>query len=93
MGMNPRYGNWGMAEWAGRAGTVADLIRQGWSVVANCTLCSLEMDVRLDVILKAKGPDFSLWGKQAKCRRRKCPGSMLFWTYPPEAKGGRVEMF
>lgn len=92
MGMNPRYGNWGTAEWMGRAGTVGDLIKQGWPVVARCHRCGLEMDVRLDLLARRVGPDVSLWGRTARCRRRHCQGRMLFWTYPPRARGP-VQMF
>ncbi len=92
MGMNPRYGNWGTAEWMGRAGDVAGLQSQGWPVVARCMTCSLEMNVRLDVLRQARGPSFVLWGKSARCRRRHCQGRMYFWTYPPRANGP-VEMF
>lgn len=93
MGFNPSYRQWTAANWMGRAGTAGDLVKQGWPVVARCTYCNLEMDVRLDVLVRAKGPDYVLWGKSARCRRRHCQGRMLFWTYPPEAKGARVEMW
>lgn len=93
MGMNPRYGNWGTAEWMGRAGTVGDLIKQGWPVVAICAVCGLEMDVDLRRLCQVVGPDVSLWGRDARCRRRHCRGRMLFWTYPPQARGSPVQMF
>lgn len=93
MGMNPRYGNWGAADWMGRAGNVRDLQAQGWPVIARCLHCRLEMDVRLDVLRRERGPDFILWGKTARCRRRHCQGRMMFLTYPPQAGGAPVEMF
>lgn len=93
MGMNPRYGNWGSAEWAGRAGTVGELQAQGWPVVARCARCDLEMEVRLAVVEEARGKAFSLWGRHTRCRRRHCLGRMLFYTYPPQAGGARVQMF
>lgn len=93
MGHNPRYQTWSSAQWMNRAGTVAELQVQGWPVVARCLTCRLEMDVRLTVLLKARGPDFSLWGRSARCRSRRCQGRMYFWTFPPQAKGKAVEMF
>jgi len=46
-----------------RAGTVAELQAQGWPVMARCLTCNLEMDVRLDVLLRERGPELSLWGR------------------------------
>ncbi|CAM2808601.1 hypothetical protein BDI01nite_31470 [Brevundimonas diminuta] len=93
MGMNPRYNNWTRAQWMGRAAKVGDLQRQGWPVVACCLHCHLEMTVDLAVVRRALGEDFVLWGRTARCRRRHCQGRMCFWTYPPEGRGLKVEMF
>ena len=93
MGMNPRYNAWTSAQWMGRAAKVGDLQRQGWAVVACCLHCHLEMTVDLAVVRRALGEDFVLWGRTARCRRRHCQGRMCFWTYPPEGRGIKVEMF
>ena len=76
-----------------RAGTVGELQTQGWPVMARCQTCSLEMDVRLEVLMRERGAEFSLWGRSARCRSRRCQGRMYFWTFPPQAGGKAVEMF
>lgn len=93
MGMNPRYQTWSSAQWMNRAGTVGELQTQGWPVMARCLTCSLEMDVKLDVLMRERGAELSLWGRSARCRSRRCQGRMYFWAFPPQAGGKAVEMF
>jgi len=76
-----------------RAGTVGELQTQGWPVMARCLTCSLEMDVKLDVLMRERGAELSLWGRSARCRSRRCQGRMYFWAFPPQAGGKAVEMF
>lgn len=87
MGMNPRYRQWGAAQWKGVAPTVADLSRLGWPCHAQCWTCRTAFKVRLDRIARERGPGFSLWGRSAPCSRLDCNGRVVFVTRPPRADG------
>jgi len=92
MGGNPRYQTWSPAQWRQVAPTVADLRRHRYEVIARCLTCSLAMDVALADVAKARGDEFVLWGRSARCRRRHCQGRMQFWCVPPRL-GSEVEMW
>ena len=49
---------------------LGELKTQGWPVMARCLTCSLEMDVKLDVLMRERGAELSLWGRSARCRSR-----------------------
>lgn len=59
--------------------------RRGWSLTATCSTCDLKMEVRLEVVIRAKGKTWSPWGKTAKCRRLHCGGRMYLRGYSPRA--------
>lgn len=81
MGGNPSYRRWGVDQWRTRAPTAGLLQEANWSVFTACNRCGLQMTVRLAVVIRAKGPDFNLWGgKTVRCRRRNCQGLMRFYV-------------
>lgn len=85
MGHNPRFRVWGAEDWRGYCPTIGDMERRGWSVTARCNRCDLQMAVRLDVVIRAKGRAWSPWGQTARCRRLRCAGRMHLRAYAPRA--------
>ncbi|KQS55877.1 hypothetical protein ASG17_07445 [Brevundimonas sp. Leaf363] len=59
------------------------MLDRGWSFTITCGACRLEMRVDTDKIIKAKGRDWSPWGKSAACRRIGCLGRMRLRAYAP----------
>ncbi len=77
----------GFDEWAQHAPEIVRMARQGWQVRAECSTCGLKMAIDLDLLVRLRGPRFSLWGKRTRCRDLRCrDGVMEFWARPP---GGR----
>lgn len=92
MGANPRPRTWTPAQWRNIAPSVSDLMRHGWPVSAHCLHCHLVMVVDVARVALECGPNFVLWGRTAKCRRRSCAGRMSFYCRPPQA-GRDIPMF
>jgi hypothetical protein len=63
--------------------TVEAMIVRRWVVRAFCQTCRLEMDVDLFRIASEKGPETSLWDRDAACRRSHCRGRMVFQAKAP----------
>lgn len=76
---------WSAENWQAYCPTLGDMARRGWSLTAHCRSCRLAMAVDLDVVMKAKGRDWSPWGRTARCRRLHCTGRMGLRAYSPRA--------
>jgi len=63
--------------------TVEAMAARRWLVRAVCRTCRLELDVDLFLIGSVKGPQTSLWDRDAKCRRHSCRGRMVFEAMAP----------
>lgn len=63
--------------------TVEAMINANWRVRAQCTVCRLERAVDLRLVESTRGPEMSLWGRDAHCRRPKCLGRMWFYANAP----------
>lgn len=87
MGGNPRPRTWGWRQWAHVAWTVGEIAKRGWRVEAGCQTCQDRFRVRLDVIMRMKGPRFVLWGQASRCPRIRCPGTVWFYVFPYGADG------
>jgi hypothetical protein len=58
--------------------TVSLMISHRWKVVAKCFACRLEIEVGLPRIVRERGPETSLWDRDAVCGSRSCKGRMEF---------------
>ena len=63
--------------------TVEAMIQKRWIVKARCRTCGLEAAVDLWVVASVRGPQTSLWDRDAKCRRYLCKGRMVFEAKAP----------
>jgi hypothetical protein len=63
--------------------TVELMCRAGWDVIASCDTCMLIMRVSLPTTIRMKGPGFSLWNRNARCRRFGCVGFVEFRARAP----------
>ena len=63
--------------------SVETMIMKRWSVRAHCLTCRLELDVDLFRVASERGPQTSLWDRDAKCRRQGCRGRMVFEAKAP----------
>jgi hypothetical protein len=64
---------------AERAWTVAQLWALRILVEARCSGCNVRLRVDLDGLIRARGPDYSLWNKSPRCRVIGCAGRVAFW--------------
>jgi hypothetical protein len=78
------FERWPPIAWRRSAETVGQMRGAHWQVFAYCRTCHLTVTVDLRVIELARGADFSLWNRQAKCRRLGCGGPVEFQGQPPE---------
>jgi len=85
MGHNARFRMWQTENWQGYAPTIGRMWSRGWSLSAHCGLCRLAMIADPEVVMRAKGRDWSPWDKSAKCRRMHCGGRMRLRGYDPRA--------
>lgn len=92
MGGNPRHRTWGWRQWANVAWTVGEIAERGWRVEAGCQTCRDRFRVRLDVVIQMRGHNFALWGRQARCPRLRCVGSVWFYVFPRGADGDFLMM-
>ena len=63
--------------------TVDQMLQQGWDVQSKCTTCGLLMRVNLRLVVRIKGPCFSLWNRKTRCRRIGCLGFTEFQAKAP----------
>lgn len=59
----------GASHWRSSAETVGDMYRKRWELTARCRACDLVLLVDLRVVIRMKGPGFSLWNRHTRCRR------------------------
>lgn len=85
MGFNPRFRMWTTDDWQGYAPTIGDMVRRGWSLSVYCPVCRLAMKADPNVIIRARGRDWSPWGRSAECRRMHCRGRMTLRAYCPRS--------
>lgn len=55
--------------WRGAAETVGRMYEKRWELTGQCRACQLVLLVDLRVVIRMKGPTFSLWNKHTQCRR------------------------
>jgi len=63
--------------------TVGQMIAEDWDVISICRTCGLAMKADLRLVALARGPDFSLWNRNARCRRLFCAGWVEFQAKAP----------
>ncbi len=78
------FDRWPPEAWRRGAATVGRMKAANWTVLAYCPTCMLTMAVDLGIVERLRGPDFSLWNRQAPCRRLGCIGRVEFQGKPPE---------
>lgn len=66
-----------------RCETVADMLAQGWEVISSCRTCNIELRTDLKLIALVRGPETSLWNRNARCKRLLCPGWVVFKAKAP----------
>lgn len=49
--------------------TVGQMYEKCWALTARCRACDLVMLVDLRVVIRMRGPGFSLWNRHTRCRR------------------------
>ena len=77
-GQNPDY--LGSLITTERAWTVVQLWSLRAQVEARCDRCAVRLRVDLDGLIRARGPDYSLWNKTPRCRVIGCDGRVGFWA-------------
>ena len=85
MGFNPRYRQWTRENWQGYAGTIGRMQDLCWSLTMHCGLCDLAMVADAKAIIRARGKNYSPWGKSARCRRLGCGGRMRMKAHDPRS--------
>lgn len=85
MGHNPRFRMWTRENWQGYAPTIGRMDDRGWSLSMHCASCRLAMVADADTIIRARGRDWSPWGKSARCKRMFCHGRMRMRAYCPRS--------
>lgn len=69
-------------DWRDGAETVGRMYEKRWELTARCDACDLVMLVDLRVVIRMKGPAFSLWNQRTRCRRivfnGRCRGFVAF---------------
>jgi hypothetical protein len=83
MGGNPRYRQWRQENWQGYCPTIGRMMDRGWQLTIHCGSCRLGMVVDPEAIARARGRDWSPWGKSAPCKRIGCYGRMRLQAYAP----------
>ena len=78
------FDRWPPEAWRRGAESVGRMRANGWTVLAYCPVCNLTISVDLRLIEQLKGEAFSLWNRQAPCRRLGCKGRVEFQGKPPE---------
>lgn len=73
-------------DWRAASGTVANIIRNGWPVYAECEVCSVRLWVDLQLIAARTGPGTNLWGRRGGCKRVGCIGKSVFYISPHGAQ-------
>lgn len=63
------FERWPPIAWRRSAETVGQMRAARWQVFAYCRTCHLTVTVDVRMIELARGANFSLWNRQAKCRR------------------------
>jgi hypothetical protein len=76
--------NWKPEDWRATAETVGAMRKAHWDIIAHCLSCHLTLRVDTAVIIQLRGPNVSLWNKQAPCKKVGCKGSMEFQGRPPQ---------
>ena len=69
-------------DWRAASSTVAQIIRNGWPVYAECQACGVRLWVDLETIAARRGPRTDLWGRTGKCKRVGCVGRTVFFLQP-----------
>ena len=67
-------------QWRMQSETLGEMRANGWRLTSRCRMCQLEMAVDLDLLIRIKGPDLSLWNRSPACRRLYCRGVVDFWA-------------
>ena len=79
-----------------RCETVAQMLQQRWEVTGRCKLCHLELRADLRTIAIVRGPGFSLWNRNSRCRRIaagvRCAGIVQFYAKAPGMSGPELLM-
>ncbi len=84
-GRNPDYV--GATINADASWTLAQLWGQRARVEARCGACGVRLKVDLDGLLRARGPDGSLWNKTPRCKVIGCAGRAAFWARDETGSG------
>lgn len=63
--------------------TVGRMDQCNWNVISECLKCGLRLHVSLPVVIKAKGPDYSLWDRTTRCKKVGCGGTAIFAVKVP----------
>lgn len=66
------------------AETVSEMREQGWDVIARCDRCGVLLRVDLRVVIRTRGPAFSLWNQSTRCRVVGCTGWVRFLGRSPD---------
>lgn len=80
--------------WRGAAETVGAMYERRWELTARCRACELVTLVDLRVVIRMKGPGFSLWNRHTRCRRvlyrGRCPGVVDFSFKAPGMTAAKI---
>jgi hypothetical protein len=68
--------------WRCRAGTIGQMIDQGWVVWSVCNTCFLVMPADLEWFAFKLGDGETLWNRHPSCRRFGCTGTVTFHGTP-----------
>lgn len=56
-------------QWRAAVETAGQMYEKCWELTARCRACDLVQLVDLRVVIRMKGPAFSLWNRHTRCRR------------------------
>jgi len=76
------YDAYSSDDWRMASRTVDQILVNGWPVYADCPVCDLRIRADLKRICQVMGPEYSLWGADAACRRVGCIGRIQFVLRP-----------
>lgn len=72
--------------------SLAEIHLAGWEVRASCNRCRTSLRVSLPALIRAQGPDATVWGKHPPCPGFECNGGVLTYFARAIPSGSWVSM-
>lgn len=74
---------WSPSDWREHFATVRQMRKANWRAWVKCANCGGWWDLNLSRVELELGPDYSLWGRNPKCRTMLCKARASIHVLPP----------